>query len=67
MEANFTEIMQTLDSRLNQLTSTTTSRHNQLQSKDNDLQNGLNQVVGRMGSAEGKLSTLPGEEFLIYE
>ena len=39
----------------------------QLQDGQNNLQKGLNQVVGRMGSAEGKLASLPGEEFLAYE
>ena len=51
------------DAKLSQLT----SKDNELQNGQSTLQSGLNQVVGRMGSAEGKLSTLPGEEFLTYE
>ena len=64
MEAKLTHMIETrnteMHSRLSQVRSSTTS-------KDNQLQNGLNQVVGRMGSAEGKLSTLPGKELLNYE
>ena len=67
MEANLTQMMQTMDSETETRLSQLTSKDNQLQNGQNSLQSGLNQVVGRMGSAEGKLSTLPGKELLNYE
>ena len=61
VQGRFREELAAMDANLTQMIETIDSEIR------SDMQNGLNQLVGRMGSAEGKLSTLPGEEFLNYE
>ena len=63
--ANLTQVVESMDSATEARLSQLINKDNQLQSGQNNLQNELNQVVNRMGSAEGRLDTLPGNQWIM--